>query len=323
MKTLAWRMTTCGVPSVIAPTEIDLPELTPQDVLIRVVAAGFNPIDAKIRSGAALIAPEQGVLGCDVSGYIEAIGSQVTQFAVGDAVFGCAGGVKGCSGAYAHYMVADARLLVKAPESLPLAALAGVPIPAVTASMICERLAVIAGDELFVSGASGAVGQWLVQMAVSAGAIVHGTGGNESRLADIRALGATAYFHLETVNLAASGRLFHKVADTFGGVSLQSALQVAEVGGQVATINARGQHELALMHAKGLSLHAIFMLLPLLRKQGMLPLERALQGIAQRCQQQSLLLPKIEQCAMNEVAEVHARYERGELAHKVVLVTGA
>src|SRR5690606_17842093 len=198
-----------------------------------------NPIDTKIRAGLAAIAPEHGVLGVDVSGVVEAVGDAVTAFRPGDAVYGCAGGVRGHAGALAQYMLADARLLAKAPRSIPLAQASGLPVPSLTALALRRRLNLQSQDELCVLGGSGAVGQMVIQLARQAACRLVVSAGSEQRLQFIRLVGPPACLHHKVIELAGS---FPRVVDTVGGAALKHALQLGAPGGQVATINARGQH---------------------------------------------------------------------------------
>jgi len=168
----AWAMAQTGGADVLHKVPIELPQPGAGQVLIRVAAAGFNPVDTKIRAGLAAIAPESGVLGCDVSGYIEAVGEGVSAFSPGDAVYGCAGGVKGHYGALAEYMVADAALLAPAPVGMPLEECAALPIAAITAYAALERLQLQAGERLFVVEASGAVGLMMTQIARQQGLLI-------------------------------------------------------------------------------------------------------------------------------------------------------
>lgn len=316
----AWRMMETGGPDVLQLCDVEKPVAGPGQVLIRVVAAGFNPIDTKLRAGIAAVAPESGILGCDVSGVVEAVGSGVTQFAIGDAVFGCAGGVKGMSGALAQYMATDARLLAKAPAALPLEECAALPIAALTAAEVLRRLAVPAGADLFIVGASGAVGLMTTQMATAAGCRVMGSAGNQDRIGRVHEFGGEGCLHAQAADMAAQGKRFPYVVDTFGGSGLQNALALAALNGHVATINARGQHELGQAHAKALTLHAIFILLPLLTGEGREQLGQALQVLATDIDAGRLRGLPVEKTGMSAVADVHARYERGDLPEKVVML---
>ncbi|WP_430459740.1 alcohol dehydrogenase catalytic domain-containing protein [Thalassolituus sp. LLYu03] len=316
----AWRMTQTGSPDVLQLSDVERPQPGAGQVLIRVMAAGFNPIDTKIRAGIAAIAPESGVIGCDVSGIVEALGEGVSEFNVGDAVFGCAGGVKGHSGALAEFMVADAALLAPAPASISLAESATLPIAALTADAVLKRLNPQAGDAVFVVGASGAVGLMACQMANLRGCRVAGSAGTAQRLERVREFGAEACLHADIAAHIASGTKYPFVLDTFGTSGLQSALGLADVYGQVATINARGQHELALAHAKSLTLHAIFILLPLLNGVGRPALGQALREIAAAIDGGKLAGLPVEVVGMSQVRDVHTRYEQGMLPDKVVML---
>ncbi len=313
----AWVMHSTGAPDVLQLGTIQLPVPAAGQVLIKVVAAGFNPVDTKIRAGLAPIAPDSGVLGVDVSGVVEEVGPDVEHLQPGDNVYGCAGGVRGHGGALAQYMLADARLLAIAPKVLPLSQSAGLPVPALTARELVRRLALKDGDELAVLGASGAVGRMLTRFARMTGCRVVGTAGSEDRLQLIRSAGAQAFLHHE---ITQQPRSFTKVADTFGGPALKQALQLASAGGQVATINARGQHELGVAHAKALTLHAIFILLPLLNGIGREWMSSELQCLTDEIDQGLVDGLNADELPMSSVAEVHSRYEQGLLQQKTVLL---
>ncbi|MEY2858627.1 MAG: hypothetical protein RLZZ74_2940, partial [Cyanobacteriota bacterium] len=96
-----------GTPDSFQLADLRKPELLPNHVLIKVVATSVNPVDTKIRRGLiASITPDfPAVLHGDVTGIVEAVGSNVTSFQVGDEIYGCAGGVKGTGGALAEYML--------------------------------------------------------------------------------------------------------------------------------------------------------------------------------------------------------------------------
>ena len=315
----AWRMTSVGAPDVLTLTDMDMPVPAAGEVLIRVTAAGFNPIDTKIRAGIAAIAPDSGVLGCDVSGVVAAVSDDVTGFRPGDAVFGMAGGVKGTRGALAEYMTADARLLARAPGAIPLAECAALPVAALTADAALKRLQIRAGDGLFICGASGAVGLMTTQMAVQLGCQVQGSAGSAARVERVARYGGQGILHSDCAQRGAQGILFPKVLDTFGGPGFQMALELAGLYGQVATTNARAQYDLSQAHAKALTLHAIFILLPLLTGNGRESLGQALASVAAGIDAGTLQGLPVESVGMSDVAAIHSRYEKGELPDKVVM----
>ena len=313
----AWLVKQTGTPDVLENGTIELTEPKSGEVIIRVCAAGFNPIDTKIRAGLAPILNDAGVLGCDVSGEVIAVGEGVTHLAVGDSVYGCAGGVKGNGGALAAEMVCDADLLAKAPTSVSLPQAASIPLVAITAFEALKRLAPQADEKLLVMGASGGVGQWATRLATEAGTSVYGTAGSTERVKQLKQQGVNASLHADVAELSETG--FEKVLDTFGGDSLQKALEMAAPYAQVATINARNTYDLTQAHAKSLTLHAVFMLLPLLTGNGRKTHGEFLAELSQKIDAGLIQVPEAEEKRMSDVADIHRAYESGELKNKVVM----
>lgn len=322
MSSSAVVMTATGSPDVLQDCIVQIPAPAAGQVLLKVKAAGFNPIDTKIRAGIAPVVPIEGVLGCDVCGEVVAVGEDVSTFVPGDRVFGFVGGVKGKWGSLSEYMLADSSLLACAPDSLSDAQCAALPLVTITAAQALQRLNLQADSGLLVLGASGAVGRMAVQIARGMGLKVTGTAGSAERCADVCALGADAILHDEVDALVASGRNFDRVLDTFGGSSLQRALVAAAVGGQVATINARGAHELGMAHSKALSLHAVFVMIPLVTGNGHERHQAITRDLAQKMEAGDWRPLPIEEFDLSAaaVAEVHRRYEAGQLPHKAVFV---
>lgn len=176
-----------GGPDVLTVTEIPTPVADAGQVVIRVEAAGVNPIDGKLRSGirpsAAIDAPRR--VGADGAGIITAVGAGVDGLRPGDAVV-----FFGASGAYATEIALTADLVTPRPPSVSAAEGAGIGIPFGTAYQALRSLGVGAGDTLLVHGGSGSVGQAAVQFAVLWGASVIATT-SEGRADAVRALGAT------------------------------------------------------------------------------------------------------------------------------------
>lgn len=312
----AWAMKEPGAPEVLQPVNLTLPDPGPGQVRIRVCGSGFNPLDAKIRAGLAAIPTATGVPGCDVSGIIDATGDDVNVWQPGDTVFACAGGVKGCDGSLAEYMLADAALLASAPESLDLVLAAALPLVSITAWEALNRLDIGPGDRLLILGGSGGVGQMAVQLADLRGAHVTATAGTEARQALVKSLGAhDVCLHSDITSQPAD---FNKVLDTFGGESLQNGLQLAAPYAQVATINARNQYDLTQAHAKSLTLHAVFMALPLLTGQGRDEHGLFLKWLSGQIDAGQLQAPETEVFHPDRVADVHRRYEAGALKTKAV-----
>lgn len=176
-----------GDPGVLTVSNVDAPILTPETVLVRVEAAGVNPIDAKLRSGirpgAAITSPRR--VGFDGAGVVTAVGDQVEGFRVGDEV-----AIFGASGVYAEEISASPSSLSPRPAAVSAPVAAAVGVPAGTAYQALRSLDVTAHDTLLIHAGSGSVGQFAIQYAVLWGAKVIATA-SPRRFDRIRELGAT------------------------------------------------------------------------------------------------------------------------------------
>ncbi|MDU7866995.1 MAG: alcohol dehydrogenase catalytic domain-containing protein, partial [Pantoea sp.] len=138
-----------------------MPQPQAGQVLVRVHASGVNPIDYKIRLGEAPYAMPQlpAVQGTDMAGEVVAVGEGVTQFRVGDEVYGLAGGVRGLQGSLAEFIAADADLLAIKPRNLSMREAAALPLTFLTAwSGLVDNANVQAGQHVLVQGGAGGVG---------------------------------------------------------------------------------------------------------------------------------------------------------------------
>ena len=243
-------------------------------VLVRIAASAVNPLDTKIRAGAADHArhPLPAVLGIDLAGTIVACGSRVTGLAVGDAVFGMAGGVGGHQGGLAEYAAVDASLLARTPEKFSLREAAGVPLIFITAwEGLVDRARIGAGQTLLVLGGAGGVGQMAIQIAQARGMIVWATGSPPAREV-IEALGARFVDRSAPIDAivqqATGGRGFDVVYDTAGGAALDTGFQAVCRFGHVVSCLGWGTHALAPLSFRAASYSGVFTLLPLLTGEG-------------------------------------------------------
>ncbi|MFK4753915.1 alcohol dehydrogenase catalytic domain-containing protein [Oceanobacter antarcticus] len=316
----AMVFTQYGDPDVLTLRSITLAEPDKGELLLKVLAAGFNPLDTKVRSGLAPVATESGTIGCDLCGEVVAIGEGVDAFAVGDRVYGMTGGVRGTMGTVCEYVLADARLVAPAPANLTNEATACLPVVSLTAMEVLQRLRPQPKSRLLILGGLGGVGRMVLQLALHRGIKVTATAGSSERLETLRKMGVEALAHHEVANLVAAGRSFDFVVDTCGGESLGSALNAVAVWGEVATINARGAHDLSMAHAKSLTLHAVFKALPLLTGKGREALGEDLAQFTSWVEQGVIDVPEPERVMATNLAAVHRRYEQGQLQGKVALV---
>lgn len=158
-----------GDPNVLEIADLPLPEPGPYQVRIKVAASSLNPIDLSARAGrltaAGLMPPmPQYGLGWDVAGHVDAIGSGIVRFHPGDAVIGLRD-LLFAGGAHAEYVVLDESAVAPAPTSVPLTHAATLPLNGLTADRALDLAGLAPGQTLLVTGASGGVGGFAVQLA--------------------------------------------------------------------------------------------------------------------------------------------------------------
>lgn len=318
-----------GDPSVFELVDIPMPTLKPGHVLVKVHASSVNQIDCKIRSGAvAAIAPDfPAVLHGDVAGTIAAPASDVSMFKEGDEVYGCAGGLKGSGGALAEFMLVDARLIAKKPRSLSMLEAAALPLVSITAwEALFEKNQLKPEHRLLIHGGVGGVGHIALQLAKWRGANISTTVRKDADFSLAMSLGANNIINAEEesvedyVKRITNNHGFDIVFDTIGGSNLDKSLLAAGVNGSIVTTVARSTHDLTPMHNKALSLHVVFMLLPLLNHQGREAHGEILAKIAEIVDE-GKLMPRLDvhQFNLETVAEAHKLLESGQAQGKVVL----
>lgn len=182
-----------GGPDVLQLTDLPLPEPGRGDIRVRVVARPVNPIDVMIRTGAlkdAVSARELPVPGLDFAGIVDALGDDVSQELQGRRVLGIAPWFLTQAGSYAEYVVVPATALATVPDELDLVAASTLPLNGVTAAMAVDAAGITGNSSVLVTGATGGVGGYAVQLAASRHARVLAVAGAED--ADlVRNLGAT------------------------------------------------------------------------------------------------------------------------------------
>jgi len=249
------------------------PDAKPGHVVVRIAATSVNTVDTMIRrmgQEELPISPDlPAVLGMDFAGTIEAVGEGVTGFAPGDEVYGCAGGLGDLPGALAEYMPADARLIAHKPKSLSMREAAALPLVGITAYEGLKRAQTRAGQKLLVHGGAGGVGHVAVQLARHAGAEVYATVSSAKQAAIVEGYGATAIdYTTETVadyvGNHTGGAGFEVIFDSVGGANLTNSFEAAALNANIATTVSLLELDLAPAHFKGLSLHVVFMLIPMI-----------------------------------------------------------
>lgn len=239
----AMAMTRAGGPEVLALTDIERPVRVSAEILVRVIAAGVNPIDAKTRSGKGAFAGIPGfpmVLGNDFSGIVEEAPYAAHPLQPGTEVYGMAT-VPRMSGAYAEYLSVNTLSVARKPSMLSHVEAAGVPLAALTAwGMVVETAKAHEGQRMLIHAGAGGVGHFAVQFASYFGAHVIATG--SSRNASwLRDLGATEVLDYTAVRFDDVLDPVDTVIDLIGNVvddTGSRSLRVLRPGGLI--VNAPG-----------------------------------------------------------------------------------
>lgn len=317
-----------GGSEVFEAAELEKPVVKAGHVVIRIAATSVNTVDTMLRQmGNDLpIAPAlPAVLGMDFAGTIDAVGAGVTEYAVGDEVYGCAGGLADLQGSLAEYMLADARLIARKPKNLSMREAAALPLVAITAYEGLMRANITAGQTVLVHGGSGGVGHVALQIANYLGADVYATGGGDKQLALIEKLGAkTINYKTETVadyvNEHTNGAGFDIVFDSVGGANMANSFEAAALNGQVASTVSMIELDLSTAHFKGLSLHVVFMLIPMLHNQKREEHAYILNKLTEIVEAGGLTPVLDEQrFTLEEVGKAHDRLSSGQGMGKVVV----
>ncbi|MFG2794885.1 NADP-dependent oxidoreductase [Streptomyces sp. NPDC048419] len=223
------------VRDVVMVTDVPVPVLSPQDVLIQVHAAGVNPVDYLIVNGfMATGQPAQPqVIGNEVSGVVTAIGDEVNRFSVGDQVFARVDPRVG--GAFAEYAAVDQSLIAAKPTALSYTEAASLPLVALTAwQALTEQADVKAGTRVLIHGGAGGVGSVAVQIAKHLGAEVVATADGDS-VELVRALGADRIVDYKTEKFEQAVSDMDVVFDTIGGETQERSFQVLKSGGTLVS----------------------------------------------------------------------------------------
>ncbi|MEU6429205.1 NADP-dependent oxidoreductase [Microbispora sp. NPDC046973] len=228
-----------GEPSVLRVTEVDRPEPGPGQVLIKVEAAGYNPVDSAVRAGAfPLLGEPPFTVGWDVSGVVETAGPGVSAFSPGDEVLGLVG-FPAAGNAYADYVLASPDELVRRPAGLTAEEAAGLPLAGLTAWQALVGIArVKEGDRVLVHRAAGGVGHLAVQIAKARGAHVAGTA-RAAKHEFLRGLGADHPIDYTAEDFVTSAGPVDVVLDLLGGEHAERSaaalrpdgLLIAAIGG--------------------------------------------------------------------------------------------
>jgi NADPH:quinone reductase-like Zn-dependent oxidoreductase len=243
-----------GGPEVLKLEDVARPEPKENEILVRVIAAGVNPIDALLREGT--YAKEFGtrlplVPGCDIAGVVEKAGKKVAKLKVGDAVYGYVRE----GGGYAEYAVATEEEVSPKPKSLSFVAASAVPLAALTAwQALIDGAKLKAGQTVLIHGGSGGVGTMAIQIAKARGAHVIATASTPNQDL-LKELGADVAIDYSKTKFEDAATNVDVVLDSVGKDTLARSYGVVKKGGFIATLVSRlDQAELDKRGIRGASI---------------------------------------------------------------------
>ena len=297
---------------------LDLPTPKPgaHELLLKIRAAGINPVDWKIREG--LLEgrmPHQFpiVLGWDASGIVEQTGHDVKQFKAGDAVVCYARKDRLHEGTYAEYIVVTANHCAMKPKNLSFEQAAVVPLSSLTAyQALHDSLKIRAGETILIHAAGGGVGGYAVPMAKKAGAKVIATA-SAGKHPHVRSLGADHIIDYQKTDFVDAVKRIHRdsidaVFDTVGGTTQLKSSQVLKAGGRITSILAIQKNFFA---DKGLHADYVFVH----------PDGKQLDQIRSWIEDESIKvsLETVYPFSVADVAEAHAQIEQGHQKGKIAI----
>ncbi|MGP3690611.1 NADP-dependent oxidoreductase [Streptomyces sp. IBSNAI002] len=301
-----------GGPEVLRIIETPRPDPGFGEILVRVSAAGVNPIDAKTRESGAFLGEPPFILGWDVSGVVEAVGPGVRLFAPGDEVYGMPL-FPAQAGAYAQYVAAPARHFAPKPDGLTHVQAAALPLAALTARQaLVDAGKVGRGDRVVVHGAAGGVGHLAVQLAVALGAHVIATA-RSSQHAAVWGLGAAEVLDFGEGDVHARIKDADFVLDSRGGEEAFRALDTLKDGGVLVSLPSP-EDDAVVAAAAERGVRAGFMLVQ--------PDPVGLHDIAALAASGVLRPVVAATFPLAEVASAHRFAEAGGVFGKTVLVVG-
>ncbi|MTJ07102.1 MULTISPECIES: zinc-dependent alcohol dehydrogenase family protein [unclassified Anabaena] len=237
-------MTAAGKPEVLQLQEVTKPIPTNKEILVRILAAGVNPIDTKLRQRGTFY-PEQmpAILGCDGAGIVEAVGTDVHKFRVGDEVYFCYGGLGAHQGNYAEYTIVDERFVAFKPKSISFTEAAAAPLVLITAwEALYERGRLEPGEKVLIHAGAGGVGHVAIQLAKLKGADVATTVSSPEKANFVTEIGANqVIFYKETDFVKSAldwtnGEGVDLVFDTVGGDTFEKSFPAVRIYGDIVTI---------------------------------------------------------------------------------------
>ncbi|HLP87322.1 MAG TPA: zinc-dependent alcohol dehydrogenase family protein [Nostocaceae cyanobacterium] len=325
-------MTAVGNPDVLKLQDVPKPTPGNTEILVRLVAAGVNPLDTKLRKRGTFY-PEQmpAILGCDGAGVVEAVGANVQKFRPGDEVYFCYGGLGAHQGNYAEYTTVDERFVAYKPKNASFAEAAAAPLVLITAwEALYERGRLEPKEKVLIHAGAGGVGHVAIQLAKLKGADVATTVSTPEKADFVTQLGADqAILYKQTDFVQAvldwtNGEGVDLAFDTVGGDVIAQTFPAVRVYGDLVTIlepNANTVWKVA--RNRNLRIGLELMLTPMLMNniEGLQHHGEILQQCATWIDEGKLKVQVSHELALQEAAKAHELIETSSMTGKIVLVS--
>jgi len=308
----AIRIHAYGAPELMQLEDAPVPACGAGDLLVRVVAAGINPIDWKVRSGlmaAQLPKPFPITLGSDAAGTVAAMGGAVRGFELGDEVFFYAEFARG--GTYAEYLAVEASQVAKKPRTVSFSTAAALPTPGQAAwTALIDTAKIERGQRVLVHGGAGALGTIAVQLAKEHGAHVIATASGDG-VALVKSLGADEVIDYRTQRFEQVAHDIDIVLDTLGGQTQEASWATMRKGGILVATAMPPSPE----RAATAGVRAAFVFTP--------PRGGVLAQLAQRVDDGRLRVVVGQEFALADAAQAHRLGEGGKARGKMILHVAA
>jgi NADPH:quinone reductase-like Zn-dependent oxidoreductase len=311
-----------GSPDVLKCEEIEKPTAGDNEVLMKILAAGLNPLDWHLKRGTPYIVrlmtglrkPKDIRLGVDVAGRVEAVGRNVSQFKPGDEVFGS------CRGAFAEYACTTESALVMKPKNVTFEQAAAVPVAAFTVLQgLCDKGQIQPGQKVLINGAAGGVGTFAVQIAKSFGADV--TGVCSTRNVDlVRSIGADQVIDYTQEDFTKSGQRYDLIFDLVANHSLPACRRVLNPKGTYLAAGVLGNRSMIGLLTR--SITALVLSPFVSQKLVMLLARRRKQDLTVMCElmEAGKVTPVIDRrYRLSEVADAIRHLEQKHARGKIVI----
>ena len=323
-------MTACGEPEVMQYGQITRPKIEKDSqVLVRLKAAGVNPVDTKIRQGYLPVQEFPAILGCDGAGIIEAIGAEVKHLQISDEVYFFHAGLGTLPGNYAEYTVLDERYVVKKPESIDFVEAAAAPLVLITAwESLHDRACIKAGQTVLIHAGAGGVGHVAIQIAKLAGARVLATVSSKEKADFVGSLGADeAILYKDNDFVSEVMRLTKDVGadivmDNVGGALFQNSFSAVRHYGDLVSLLLPGNDvDWTTARMRNLRISLDLMLTPFLLglEDRLLRQKEIMEHCSELLESKKLKLHVSKTFKLEQVAEAHKQIETGSTTGKIVL----